>query len=136
MSVDIPELLQKTKTIAVVGLSDKTDRPSYDVARYMQAVGYDIIPVNPNCQSILGMTCYPDLKSIPQKIDMVNVFRRAEDCLPITQEAIALGVGSIWLQLGIHDEASVAAAKKAQIPIVTNRCLKIEHRCARNKEVD
>ncbi len=128
MSVDIPELLQKTKTIAVVGLSDKTDRPSYDVARYMQAAGYDIIPVNPNCQSILGMTCYPDLKSIPQKIDMVNVFRRAEDCLPITQEAIALGVGSIWLQLGIHDEASVAAAKKAQIPIVTNRCLKIEHR--------
>jgi len=128
MSVDIPELLQKTKTIAVVGLSDKTDRPSYDVARYMQAVGYDIIPVNPNCQSILGMTCYPDLKSIPQKIDMVNVFRRAEDCLRITQEAIALGVGSIWLQLGIHDEASVAAAKKAQILIVTNRCLKIEHR--------
>ena len=128
MSVDIPELLQKTKTIAVVGLSDKTDRPSYDVARYMQAAGYDIIPVNPNCQSILGMTCYPDLKSIPQKIDMVNVFRRAEDCLRITQEAIALGVGSIWLQLGIHDEASVAAAKKAQIPIVTNRRLKIEHR--------
>ncbi|NBV00871.1 MAG: CoA-binding protein [Burkholderiaceae bacterium] len=132
MSIEISELLQKTKTIAVVGLSDKPDRPSYDVARYMQAAGYKIIPVNPNCQSILGMPCYPDLKSIPQKIDMVNVFRRAEDCLPITQEAIALGVGSIWLQLGIHDEASVMVAQKANIPIITNRCLKIEHRLCKN----
>jgi predicted CoA-binding protein len=132
MSIEISELLQKTKTIAVVGLSDKPDRPSYDVARYMQAAGYEIIPVNPNCQSILGMPCYPDLKSIPQKIDMVNVFRRAEDCLPITQEAITLGVGSIWLQLGIHDQASVMAAQKANIPIITNRCLKIEHRLCKN----
>ena len=132
MSIEISELLQKTKTIAVVGLSDKPDRPSYDVARYMQAAGYEIIPVNPNCQSILGMPCYPDLKSIPQQIDMVNVFRRAEDCLPITQEAIALGAGSIWLQLGIHDEASVMAAQKANIPIITNRCLKIEHRLCKN----
>ena len=132
MSIEISELLQKTKTIAVVGLSDKPDRPSYDVARYMQAAGYEIIPVNPNCQSILGMPCYPDLKSIPQQIDMVNVFRRAEDCLPITQEEIALGAGSIWLQLGIHDEASVMAAQKANIPIITNRCLKIEHRLCKN----
>jgi predicted CoA-binding protein len=92
------QLLQETKTIAVVGLSNKPDRPSYAVTQYMQAHGYKIIPVNPTCSEILGETCYPDLSSIPVPVDMVNVFRKSEDCLEVAQEAVKIGTKSLWLQ--------------------------------------
>lgn len=123
----IQNLLAHTKIIAVVGLSSKPDRASYQVSRYMQQQGYQIVPVNPSEKEILGEICYPQLTDIPFKVDMVNVFRKAEDCLPIVQEAIQIGAKSIWLQLGILDEASQLAAHGANIPFVMDRCLKIDH---------
>jgi predicted CoA-binding protein len=120
-------LLQETKTIAVVGLSDKPIRPSYGVAQYMQNHGYKIIPVNPSCSEILGEKCYPDLKSIPFPIDMVNVFRKSEDCLPIAIEVVAIGAKSLWLQLGIINAEALAYAQEHDLSVIMDKCLKIEH---------
>ncbi|MFM6921871.1 MAG: CoA-binding protein [Polynucleobacter victoriensis] len=120
-------LLQETKVIAVVGLSDKPSRPSYDVSRYMQAHGYKIIPVNPSCTEILGEKCYPDLKSIPVPVDMVNVFRKSEDCLPIAKDAVAIGAKSLWLQLGVINDEAHDFAKAHNLEVVMDQCLKIEH---------
>lgn len=120
-------LLQVTKTIAVVGLSDKPIRPSYGVAQYMQNHGYKIIPVNPSCSEILGEKCYPDLKSIPFSIDMVNVFRKSEDCLPIAIEAVAIGAKSLWLQLGVINAEALAYAQEHDLSVIMDKCLKIEH---------
>lgn len=121
------ELLQETKIIAVVGLSDKPSRPSYGVAQYMQSHGYRIIPVNPSCEELLGEKCYPDLKSIPFAIDMVNVFRKSEDCLPIAHEAVEIGAKSLWLQLGVLNAEAVAYAKEHGLAAIMDKCLKIEH---------
>jgi predicted CoA-binding protein len=121
------ELLQETKIIAVVGLSDKPSRPSYGVAQYMQSHGYRIIPVNPSCEELLGEKCYPDLKSIPFAIDMVNVFRKSEDCLPIAHEAVEIGAKSLWLQLGVINAEAVAYAKEHGLAAIMDKCLKIEH---------
>lgn len=121
------ELLQETKIIAVVGLSDKPSRPSYGVAQYMQSHGYRIIPVNPSCEELLGEKCYPDLKSIPFAIDMVNVFRKSEDCLPIAHEAVEIGAKSLWLQLGVINAEAVAYAKEHGLSAIMDKCLKIEH---------
>ncbi len=121
------ELLQETKIIAVVGLSDKPSRPSYGVAQYMQSHGYRIIPVNSSCEEILGEKCYPDLKSIPFAIDMVNVFRKSEDCLPIAHEAVEIGAKSLWLQLGVLNAEAVAYAKEHGLAAIMDKCLKIEH---------
>ncbi len=121
------ELLQETKIIAVVGLSDKPSRPSYGVAQYMQSHGYRIIPVNPSCEEILGEKCYPDLKSIPFAIDMVNVFRKSEDCLPIAHEAVEIGAKSLWLQLGVINAEALAYAKEHGLVAIMDKCLKIEH---------
>jgi len=120
-------LLQETRTIAVVGLSNKPNRPSYDVAQYMQSQGYTIIPINPNCTEILGETCYPDLKSVPQAIDMVNVFRKAEDCLPVAKEAVEVGAKSLWLQLGISNQEAFDYAQSHGLKVIMNRCIKIDH---------
>ena len=120
-------LLQETKIIAVVGLSDKPSRPSYDVSRYMQAHGYQIIPVNPSCTEILGEKCYPDLKSIPVPVDMVNVFRKSEDCLPVAKEAVAIGAKSLWLQLGVINQEACDYAESHGLNVVMDKCLKIEH---------
>lgn len=124
----IKELLQETKTIAVVGLSDKPDRPSYGVSKYMQAKGFRIVPVNPMCQEILGETCYPDLKSIPFPVDMVNVFRKSEDCLEIAHEAVKIGARSLWLQLGVINPEALAYAKNHGLEAVMDLCLMVEHR--------
>jgi predicted CoA-binding protein len=120
-------LLQETRTIAVVGLSDKPNRPSYDVAQYMQSQGYKIIPINPNCQQILGEPCYPDLKSVPEPIDMVNVFRKAEDCWLVAKEAVEVGAKSLWLQLGISNQEAADYAQEHGLKVVMNRCIKIDH---------
>ena len=124
-------LLKNTKTIAVVGLSDKPSRASYDVARYMQSQGYRIIPVNPGCSEILGEKCYPDLKSIPEPVDMVNVFRKAEDCLPVAMDAVSIGAKSLWLQLGIINEEAQRYAENHGLTVVMDRCLMIDHRRSR-----
>ena len=128
MTADIHSLLKNTKTIAVVGLSDKPGRASHDVSRYMQSQGYRIIPVNPGCAEILGQKCYPDLKSIPESVDMVNVFRKAEDCMPVAIDAVAIGAKSLWLQLGIVNEEAGQYAKNHGLTVVMDRCLMIDHK--------
>ena len=122
----IRRILEHHKVIAMVGLSPKENRPSNRVARFLMALGYTVIPVNPGQKEILGQTCYPDLKSIPVKVDMVDVFRNADDVPPIADEAIAIAAKSLWLQLGIvHQEAAEKAAA-AGLDVVMDRCPKIE----------
>jgi predicted CoA-binding protein len=120
-------LWQETKTIAVVGLSEKPSRPSYQVAQYMQSVGYRIIPVNPLCSEILGERCYPDLLSIPEPVDMVNVFRKPEDCLPIAQDAVKIGAKSLWMQQGVINQEAFKYAESKGLEAVMDKCLMVEH---------
>ena len=122
------QLLQETKTIAVVGLSNKPDRPSYGVTKYMQAHGYKIIPVNPTCSEILGETCYPNLSSIPVRVDMVNVFRKSEDCSEIAHEAVKIGAKSLWLQMGVVNQEALDYAIAHGLTGIMNQCLMVEHR--------
>ncbi|QLI82870.1 CoA-binding protein [Chitinibacter fontanus] len=125
---EIKTILLATKTIAVVGLSDKPSRASHGVAKLMQRWGFKIIPVTPKpLPTILGETVYADLASAPGEIDMVNVFRRSEEAGEVVDQAIARGTKAIWLQLGIVDEAAAARAKAAGIPIVMDRCLMVEY---------
>ena len=110
--------LTDSKTIAVVGLSPRQERPSHYVAKYLQEQGYRVIPVNPQLDNVLGEKCYPDLKSVPEPIDMVDVFRRSELVPPVVDEAIEVGVKYIWMQDGVIDEVSKAKAEAAGIPVV------------------
>ncbi len=110
--------LRNTKTIAVVGLSDNPDRDSYQVSRYMQNHGYRIIPVNPMIEETLGEKSYPDLKSVPESIDMVNLFRRSELVPPVVDEAIEVGVKYIWMQDGVINPESAAKAEAAGILVI------------------
>ena len=121
------QILKFSQTIAVVGLSPKEGRPSYSVASYLQEQGYRIIPVNPRASSILGEISYPDLVSIPIQVDMVNIFRRSEEVLPIVEEAIRIGARAVWMQEGIINEEAGSKAKKAGIPVVMDKCTLKEH---------
>ena len=125
----IREILQKSRVIAVVGLSRKPDRPSHGVARYLQEVGYRIIPVNPNLTGVvLGEQVYPDLLSIPEPVDLVDIFRRAEDVSPVVEEAIRIGAPAVWMQLGIMNEEAAEKAREAGLQVVMDRCTLVEHR--------
>ncbi|MFM9902271.1 MAG: CoA-binding protein [Polaromonas sp.] len=128
----IPHILNHSRTIAVVGLSPKPHRASFDVARYMQAAGYRIIPINPNEVEVLGEKAYASLTDAAahETFEMVNCFRNSEDIAPIVDEAIALGGGiqSIWMQLGITHLEAAAKAEAAGLLVVQDRCLKIDHR--------
>jgi hypothetical protein len=124
---EIEAVLKEGRTIAVVGLSPKPDRPSYVVARYLQAQGYRIIPVNPNAQEILGEKAYPTLLSIPEKVDIVDIFRNPEDVPPVVEEAISIGARVVWMQEGIAHEGAAQRAKEAGLKVVMDRCLKKEH---------
>jgi uncharacterized protein len=123
----IRDIIQSSKVIAVVGLSDKSDRPSYGVASYLKNQGYKIIPVNPTKSEILGEKSYPDLKSIPVAIDIVDVFRKSEAVGPIVDEAIAIKAKAVWLQEGVINEPAAAKAADAGLKVVMNRCLLKEH---------
>jgi uncharacterized protein len=123
----ITELLNSAKTIAVVGLSCRSCRPSYGVTRYMQSAGYRIFPVNPNEAEILGEKSYARLEDIPEKIDIVNVFRKAQFVPEIVDAAIRIGARAIWLQEGIIDEASAARARAAGLTVVMDRCIFKDH---------
>ena len=114
----VDEQLQNSKTIAVVGLSGDPDRISFRVTRYMQEQGYRIIPVNPMIEEVLGEKSYPDLKSIPESIDMVNIFRRSELVAPVVDQAIEIGVKYIWMQDGVINPESAAKAEAAGIPVI------------------
>jgi hypothetical protein len=120
-------LLDTHRVIAMVGLSARADRPSNSVARYLLARGYTVIPVNPAVSEILGQRCYASLHDIPVKVDMVDVFRKADDVPPIADAAIAIGAKSLWLQLGIINETAAAKASAAGLNVVMDRCPKIEY---------
>ena len=128
----ITELLQQAKTIAVVGLSDSPMRISHDVSAYMQRQGYRIIPVNPNIASSLGEKSYPTLSDVPEKIDLVNVFRRSVFVPEIVDEVIRLKLPALWLQEGVIHEEAAEKARQAGIFVVMDRCILKEHR-ARNR---
>ena len=120
-------ILKDNHTIAIVGLSADWYRPSYFAAKYMQEHGFRIIPVNPKYTEILGEKCYPDLKSIPEKVDMVDVFRKSADCPPIAKEAVAIGAKVLWLQLGVENDEAKTIAESGELEFVQNRCVKIEY---------
>jgi uncharacterized protein len=120
-------ILKTCHTIAVVGLSAEWHRPSYFAASYMQGKGYRIVPVNPRYDSILGQVCYPTLQAIPFKVDMVDVFRKTADVLPIAHSAVAIGARCLWQQLGVLNEEADALARAAGLDSVMDRCVKIEH---------
>ena len=124
----IRDLLQRSKTIAVVGLSDSPMRPSYGVSAYMQSRGYKIIPVNPTIAESLGETSYPALRSVPEKIDIVNIFRRPEYVDEIVDQAIELKVPAIWMQEGVINQKAADKAEKAGIFVVMDLCILKEHR--------
>ena len=120
-------VLRNSHTIAVVGLSAEPDRPSYRVAKYLQAHGYRIVPVNPKHPEILGEKSYPDLASIPFAVDMVDVFRKAQDCVSVAQQAVAIGAKVLWLQLGVVNDEAQQVAQAAGLTVVMDRCVKIDH---------
>ena len=120
-------LLTTNQVIAVVGLSANWSRPSYFVAKYMQDHGYRIIPVNPAYTEVLGEKCYPSLAAIPEKVDMVDCFRKAIEIDALATEAIAIGAKCLWMQLGVINEAAAATASQAGLDVVMDRCVKIEH---------
>ncbi len=127
VSEEIKEILENAGTIAIVGLSDKPDRDSYKVASYLKERGYKIIPVNPAKDEILGEKSFPDLKSIDEKVDIVDVFRKIEAVPEIVDKAIDIKPGTIWLQLGLAHRESAEKAERAGIRFVQSKCLKIEH---------
>lgn len=120
-------LLLQTRSIAVVGLSANAQRPSHTVARYLLDHGYTVIPVNPAYSEVLGRKCYPSLRDIPVAVDMVDLFRRAEEVPPLVDEAIAIGARSVWMQLGVIHHEAARRAEVAGLQVVMDRCVKIEH---------
>jgi uncharacterized protein len=125
---ELKKLLTETKSIAVVGASPKPWRDSGAIADFLQKKGYKVFPVNPQYQEVLGMKCYPDLKSIPEKIDMVDIFRNPDDIEPLIDEAIAVGAKSVWMQLGVVNTKAASKAERAGISVVMDRCISVEHR--------
>ena len=120
-------ILREAKVIAVVGLSADWFRPSYFAAKYMQEHGYRVIPVNPKYAEILGEKCYPSLSDIPRPVDIVDVFRKTADVMPIAEDAIKIGAKVLWQQLGVRNEEAAAKARAAGLQTVMDRCVKIEH---------
>ncbi|GAB6157950.1 CoA-binding protein [Desulfotomaculum varum] len=123
----IKELLTKCKTIAIVGLSDKPHRDSFQVASYLQSQGYRIIPVHPRVKEVLGEKAYKSLAEIPDQVDLVNVFRKSEETPNVVREAIPLKPAAVWLQLGIINDDAAQLAAQAGLQFVQNRCIKVEH---------
>ena len=127
---DITELrriLKDSRVVAVVGLSADWFRPSYFAAKYMLEHGYQVVPVNPKYDQILGQRCYKSLREIPGKVDLVDVFRKSQDVMPIAEDAIAIGARVLWQQLGVKNEAAAQKARAAGLDSVMDRCVKIEH---------
>src|SRR4030042_5081004 len=126
MSIE-KEILNSNRVVAVVGLSPKPDRPSYRVASYLKKQGYRIIPVNPSVREILGKACYPDLNSIPEPVDVVDIFRRAEEVPAIVEEAIKIGAKVVWMQEGVINEEAATRARGAGLLVVMDRCILKKH---------
>ena len=119
--------MKKYRTVAVVGASKNPEKPSHGVARYLMEHGYNVIPVNPNETEILGKTSHPDLRSIPEKVEVVDIFRRPEQVMPIVEEAIKIGARAVWMQKGIVNEEAARKAKEAGLLFVMDKCMQEEH---------
>lgn len=120
-------ILAENRVIAVVGLSAHWYRPSYFAAKYMLEHGYRVIPVNPQYGAILGQRCYPSLREIPERVDIVDCFRRTEQIMPLCEDAIAIGARVLWQQIGVRNENAATRARAAGLEAVLDRCVKIEH---------
>lgn len=129
----IAEVLKRHHTIGVVGLSSDPGRPSYGVAQYMQSAGYRIIPVNPNEREVLGEKSYVRLEDVPQKVEIVNIFRRPEEVSPAVEGAIRIGATVVWMQLGIEHQQAAEKARAAGLVVVMDACMFVEHK--RRREV-
>ena len=123
----IPEILKDYKNIAVVGVSVKPERDSHSVARFMLNHGYNMIPVNPQYKEVLGKTCYPELTGITSTVDLVDIFRKSDQVIPIIEQAIEIGAKAVWMQLGVINQAAAELALNAGLKVVMNRCWKIEY---------
>lgn len=121
------QVLEDAKRIAVVGLSNKPERASYQVAAYLQSKGYEIIPVNPTIDEVLGQKAVPSLKDIEGEVDIVDVFRRSEEVPAVVDEAIAIGAKALWLQLGVIHEEAAQKAEDHGMDVIMDRCIKVEH---------
>lgn len=126
MSIE-EDILRSSRIVAIVGLSANPDRPSYRVANYLKENGYTIIPVNPSEKMILDEACYPSLSSILGRVEIVDIFRKPEDVLPIVLEAIEIGANTIWMQEGVINEEAANKAKEAGLKVVMNKCMLKEH---------
>ena len=124
----VAEILKKYKTIAVVGLSSNPMRPSFDVSEYMQRAGYRIIPINPNETEVLGEKSYARLEDVPEKIEIVNIFRRPEYVPALVESSIRVGARVVWMQQGIENEAAAEAARAAGLVVIEDACIFVEHR--------
>ena len=124
---NIPEILNSSKNIAIVGLSNKPDRISYRIGVYLKQAGYHIFPVNPNYDTVMDLKCHSTLDEIPEPIDIVNIFRKSQDVFPVVQDAIKINVKVIWMQLGIENIEAAELALDAGLKVIMNRCIKIEH---------
>lgn len=122
------QLLSEAKTIAVVGLSNKPDRDSYHVAEYLQKQGYKIIPVNPTVDEVLGEKAVASLADIKEAVDIVDVFRRSDQVMPIAKEAASIGAKAMWLQLGVSNEEAESYAREQGLKVVSNLCIMVDHR--------
>lgn len=120
-------ILTDSKRVAIVGLSDKKSRPSNNVGKYLLDHGFEVIPVNPKYDEVLGQICYPDLASVPTPVDIVDLFQRSERVPPFVDDAIAIGAKVVWMQLGIVHEEAAKKARDAGLEVVMDRCIKIEY---------
>ena len=120
-------ILRESEVVALVGASPRPERDSHDVMHFMQRAGYRVIPVNPRYSEVLGLPCYPTLASIPDQVDMVDLFQRSENVLPFVQPSIDMGVRCFWMQLGIENAVARARLEAAGIEVVENLCTKVEH---------
>jgi predicted CoA-binding protein len=121
------EILTEYCSIAVVGASANAERASYEVTRYLIEQGYQVYPVNPNAKRILGKTSYPDLGSIPEKVEVVDIFRRSEEVMPVVEAAIRIGAKAVWMQTGVINEGAAAKARDAGLLVVMDKCIREQH---------
>jgi len=121
------KILNEYRTVAIVGLSPDPNRPSHRVASYLAGNGYKVIPVNPHAQEILGERSYPDLGSIPKRVEIVDIFRRSEEVMPIVDEAVKIGAKAVWMQEGVINEEAASKAREAGLLVVMNKCMFKEH---------
>lgn len=125
---EMKEILLSTKTIASVGLSSNQEKDSFWVVSYLKEQGYRIIPVNPTATEILGEKVYPNLEAIPDKVDVVQVFRKSEDVMPVVESAIKIGAKVVWMQAGIVNEKAAKKAREAGLQVVMDECMRVAHR--------